>query len=196
MEPESGVVPLALDLTRGGHRSVTSLYSNLVTRPTGRAVRLGLESQLAEMPGSGLCVSVLDFGSVRVLDYSCADEIVAKLLLGFRRADAGRNVYLLVRGVHDHHQDAIEAVLERHGLVVVGEMDGGFVLLGAANPVQRACWASLLRLGRAGVPEVAAAAGVAMEAAATALAGLVAHRVAVCIGDTGLFCPLPALVSI
>ena len=33
-------------------RTVTSFYSNLVTRPTGRAVRMGVESQLSELePG-------------------------------------------------------------------------------------------------------------------------------------------------
>jgi hypothetical protein len=60
--------------------SVTSLFSNLVTRPTGRAIRTGVESQLAEMEGvCAPCLSVLDFSQVRILDYSCADEIVAQL---------------------------------------------------------------------------------------------------------------------
>ena len=48
---------------------VTSFYSNLVTRPTGRAVRMGVESQLAELDGiENLCLSVLDFSQVPVMD--------------------------------------------------------------------------------------------------------------------------------
>ena len=55
----------------------TSLYSYLVTRHTGRAVRLSIENQIAECEGQ--VVAVLDFQNVVVIDFSCADEVVAKL---------------------------------------------------------------------------------------------------------------------
>ncbi|HJX27424.1 MAG TPA: hypothetical protein VJ885_05895, partial [Thermoanaerobaculia bacterium] len=72
MLPERRVSPLAIDLTLLHRRSITSLFSSLVTRPTGRAVRTGVESQIAEMEGErSVCLSVLDFSQARVLDYSC-----------------------------------------------------------------------------------------------------------------------------
>ncbi|NIQ53719.1 MAG: hypothetical protein GWN71_09965, partial [Gammaproteobacteria bacterium] len=66
------VVPLRFDLSDLVKRSVATLYSHLVTRPTGQALRLGIESQISEL--GALCLTVLDFSEVVVLDYSCADE--------------------------------------------------------------------------------------------------------------------------
>ena len=80
------VVPsFCFDLSTLVRRSVASLYSHLVTRPTGQALRLGIESQICELGTP--CVSVLDFSQVAVLDYSCADETVAKLLKRYQQPD-------------------------------------------------------------------------------------------------------------
>lgn len=169
----------APDPTRMHHRTVTSFYSSLVTRPTGRAVRLGVESQLAELGReSPLLLSVLDFSQVRLLDYSCADEIVAKLLLRYRAEDRPGEAFFLVRGLQDHHLDAIEAVLERHRLLLAAELEpGDACLLGPADVVQRACWAALSRQPRASAAQVAQASGLSLDAAAATLAALAAHRV-------------------
>ena len=59
-----------------------------------------------------------------MIDFSCADEVVAKLLMRYASDDAPRDAYFLFRGVTDDHSDAIEAVLERHGLALALE-DGG-----------------------------------------------------------------------
>jgi hypothetical protein len=171
---------LSIDLS-SYRRSVTSLFSNLVTRPTGRAIRSGVESQIAELEeGPGACLSILDFSQVRVLDYSCADEIVAKLLLRFAGDDRPAEAFFVVRGIQEHHEEAIEAVLERHDLMLVAQdAEGGeWRLLGAANPVHRAVWDALVRVGRALPPDVAAEAGLAVEAVEPALEGMVTLRVA------------------
>jgi hypothetical protein len=55
------------------------LYSNLVTRPTGAAVRAQIEALLADARERSL--TVIDFSHVGMIDFSCADEVVAKLLL-------------------------------------------------------------------------------------------------------------------
>jgi hypothetical protein len=178
-------------------RSVTSLFSNLVTRPTGRAIRSGVESQIAEMegPATQACLSILDFSQVRVLDYSCADEIVAKLLLRFLNDERPAEAYFVVLGVQEHHEEAIEAVLERHALLLVARDDEGRVkLLGDADPAQRAAWDALMRRGRAAVAEVAAEAGLPLDAAAQAVAGLVSHRVVTGHPD-GTLSPLPVLLD-
>lgn len=177
MSGDPGVSSLAIDLTRLHRRTVTSFYSNLVTRPTGRAVRTGVESQLAEMePGERVCLSVLDFSQVRILDYSCADEIVAKLLLRYVAGDRPAEVFFLARGLHDHHLDAVEAVLERHGLVLVAEGEDGARLLGAANPLERACWAAVALCGSADAAAAAERAGLPAESVAPALVRLAAQR--------------------
>lgn len=91
--------------------SVAGFYTDLVTRPTGRAVRERIERALAE---AGATIAVMDFSRVGCLDYSCADEIVAKLL-------RERAQLVLLRGLSDGHREAIEPVLVGHGLAVVLE---------------------------------------------------------------------------
>lgn len=184
-------------MTRPAHHSVTSLFSNLVTRPTGRAIRMGVESQIAELQGVPpvACVSVLDFSQVRVLDYSCADEIVAKLLLRYRDAAREAEVYFVVRGLQDHHQEAIEAVLERHGLLAVSEdATGAHHLLGVSDPVLARCWGALLARGPASLPEIAFAAGVSPTRTAHAVAAFCASRVAFREAEDS-FVALPTLLS-
>jgi len=104
-------------------QSVAGFYADLVTRPTGRAVRESIERALPE--GT---IAVMDFTGVGCLDYSCADEIVAKLVREKVRV-------LLLRGTSDAHRDAIEPVLLGHGLAVVWERpDGTLHVIGAREP--------------------------------------------------------------
>ncbi|HEV8305061.1 MAG TPA: hypothetical protein VGQ25_08885 [Gemmatimonadales bacterium] len=104
-------------------QSVAGLYADLVTRPTGRAVRESIERDLP--PGT---IAVMDFAGVGCLDYSCADEIVAKLLRDKVRV-------LLLRGISDAHREAIEPVLLGHGMAVVcAGPDGTLDVLGAHEP--------------------------------------------------------------
>ena len=64
-------------------------------------------------------LSLVDLSSVAILDYSCADEVVAKLLL--REREPSGSAFFVLTGVKAHHRDPIEAVLERHALAVVAE---------------------------------------------------------------------------
>ncbi len=171
------VVPFRFELSRLAHRSVASLYSHLVTRPTGQAVRLGIESQIGEI--GGLCLSVLDFRQVAVLDYSCADETVAKLILRYQAEDRPADAYFVVRGLAEHHLEAIEAVLDRHGLALVAVLDEGPTLIGASDALEREAWRAVERLGRASTGDVAAYLSAPEAAVAPALAALVRRRVVI-----------------
>ena len=187
--PESERSPqLVTDAAPIIRRTVTSFYSNLVTRPTGRAVRMGVESQLAELPiPERFCIAVLDFSQVRILDYSCADEIVAKLLLRFATDSRPADAYFVAIGLEDHHLHAVEAVLEHHQLMLaVRDQGERFHLLGAANPLERSCWGVLLRRGRATSREIAADLCVSDQIASTGLAGLARGRIAIRFPDNSL----------
>jgi hypothetical protein len=190
---ERRIAPFAIDLTRIHRRTVTSFYSNLVTRPTGRAVRLGVESQIVELTRERqICLSVLDFTQVRVLDYSCADEIVAKLLLRYAAEDRPGEAYFLAHGLADHHEEVIGEVLERHGLLLVVEAEpagGRPRLLGTADPLQQASWQLLIERGRATASQLAGELSSAVATVAGALGRLESRRVI--LGDgTGYFAPL------
>jgi hypothetical protein len=168
------IVPFSFDLSSLVQRSVASLYSHLVTRPTGRALRLGIETQLGEI--GAVCLSVLDFTQVVVLDYSCADEVVAKLIQRYQADDRPADVYFVARGLAEHHCDPIDEVLNRHDLSLVAEVGHEFVLLGSAGAIERDAWQALQQARLAGAPEVAASLRVSEDSAAGALDRLAGRR--------------------
>ena len=159
--------------------SVCDLYSNLVTRPTGAAVRIEIEHLLDEIGDRSLVV--LDFSHVGLLDFSCADEIVAKLLLQYVSLDIPRReVYFLFYGMSESHMDAIETVLERHGLALVTQRaEGGPFLMGIIDGDQRRIWETMRDLGTAEPNDVATAAGLAPERVERALDDLWRRRLVI-----------------
>ncbi len=154
------LIPMPLDLRMAIALAECDLYSNLVTRATGRAVRGQLESMLGEMPGQRL--AVLDFSHVGILDFSCADEIVAQLLLRFGaglpvNAHASQPAsYFMFRGLADAHLEALEPVLERHGLALVSESpDGSMRLIGTVDPDEVSAWTLVVESGGGDVDAIA-----------------------------------------
>jgi hypothetical protein len=137
------------------------LYSNLVTRSTGAAVRGQIEQLLSESRERAL--TVIDFSQVSMIDFSCADEVVAKLLMRYAADDPPQDAYFLFRGVTEHHSDAIEAVLERHGLALALESEGEVHVIGTLTDGERSAWAATYRLGRVNAADLAADLGTAPD---------------------------------
>jgi hypothetical protein len=150
------------------------LYSNLVTRPTGAAVRAQIEALLADARERSL--TVIDFSHVGMIDFSCADEVVAKLLLRSVSTErGGREAYFLFRGVTEDHWDAIKTVPERHRLALVLETDDGAArIVGIVGEGERVAWEKVYELGRACASDLASALGSMPDDAARMLDGL--HR--------------------
>ncbi len=124
--------------------TVCDLYSNLVTRPTGAAVRTAIERQVHEV-GEPV-VTTIDFSQVSLLDFSCADEIVAKLLMRYADDDGPRG-YLLFSGIQDDHLDPIETVLEHHKLALVSWFEGNAELFGCVDREERRHWEAVRDAG-------------------------------------------------
>ncbi len=133
-------------------RSVTSLYSSLVTRPTGRAVRSAIQLQIE---GAGtVSLSLIDFSEVAVIDFSCADEVVAKLLQEYLN-DGPPDAYFVFSGVHEPHRDQIETVLTRQGLAAVVETHPGvFGLVGKHSAGEARVWGVLEGRGAVEAEEI------------------------------------------
>jgi hypothetical protein len=148
-----------IDVSSILRKSVCELYSNLVTRPTGAAVRCEIEQELDRNGDRAL--TVIDFSHVGLLDFSCADEIVAKLLLQYVSVDAPRReVYFVFRGISESHLEAIEAVLERHRLALVTQRaDGESRLIGIIGLEERRAWEIISQLGTGVGADVADATG-------------------------------------
>jgi hypothetical protein len=165
-------------------RCVCDLYSNLVTRPTGVAVRTEIEQLLLAMSGQRT-LAIIDFTNVGLLDYSCADEIVAKLLLRTATDTAAPDGYFLFRGINDAHADAIEAVLERHGLALVAQRagDGALHLLGVLDDGERSAWEAVAGGGPLAAAELARAAGCTAAEAERLLVALHQRRLVMRLGS-------------
>ena len=186
-------IPHSIDMSALVRRSVASLYSHLVTRPTGQALRMGIESQLADL--GEFCVSILDFSQVVVLDYSCADEAVAKLILRYQRDDRPAEAYFIARGIAEQHLEPIESVLGRHDLALVADLDGeGYTLLGCASDVERMIWLALQQRGTATADDVMSACRLSGTETSYGLERLAQRRAILARGEQG-FAALSALLT-
>lgn len=166
--------PIQIDVASLVQRSVATLYSHLVTRPTGRAVRLAIEALLADAGDTAF--SLIDLSEVTVLDFSCADEVVAKLLLRYQEADRPREAYFVIRGLRDLHREPIEVVLERQRLTAVTQRDDGeYELLGPRSGDEDSAWRLVETRGRIDAAELPALLPRAEDR--LALDGLVRRRV-------------------
>ncbi len=105
--------------------------NNLVTRPSGQAIRERIERDIEKEPEGA--VIALDFSKIGVIDYSCADEIVTKLVSRLLSGEYG-DKYLLLAGLNENQKENIEVALERKDLAVMAETrDGKRVVLGKLN---------------------------------------------------------------
>lgn len=169
-----------IDLAPLLRETLTTPYSDMVTRSTGAALRRRIEGALV---GASPRTTQLDFTAVGLLDFSCADEVVAKLLL--RAADEDEH-YVILSGVTECHLEAIDHVLERHGLSVSalpeGEADPR--VLGASTPDVQAAFQTVQRLGAGTTDRLADALGWTLERAADALQCLALRRLIQAAGGT------------
>jgi hypothetical protein len=123
--------------------AVATPYRDLVTRPTGAAVRGRVEDAMAE---AHCLTALLDFSAVGLLDFSCADEIVAKLL---QRSQSAGDRYVLLVGLSEDQSEAIDHVLTHHGMMcaVVTAIGEPPVLLGDCSNEVRAAFRHLHETG-------------------------------------------------
>lgn len=105
--------------------------SDLVTRPSGQVIRGRIEKKIeAEKNGE---VIALDFSEIGIIDYSCADEIVAKLISRLWGNEYGDR-YIILTGLNENQKENIEVALERKDLAVIARLkDGKEILLGNLN---------------------------------------------------------------
>ena len=134
--------------------AVNQNYDNLLTRPTGMAVRHQIERELLAIREGG--TTSLDFSSIGLMDYSCADEVVAKLLVLLQNDDPTRGGYVVFLGIGEDHLELVESVLTHHGLALVCVCeDGRPALIGAVSEAERRAWDMVRMRGRAEAAELA-----------------------------------------
>ena len=163
--------------------AVAAPYRNLVTRSTGAAVRTRIEETLAS---SNCLTALLDFSDIELLDLSCADEVVAKLLLAVQRA-----YFVVLQGLREDQREAIEHVLVHHRLAVAAVPPGSREprLLGWVRADSRQAFACVCERGPIGVLELCRVLRWPETRGREALRDLTFHRLIRPIGE--LYHPLP-----
>lgn len=175
-----------ISLRRVLQEAVAAPYRHLVTRATGAAVRGRIEAVLADADWT---ITLLDFSGVDCLDLSCADEIVAKLLL----AAATRDRAVVLAGVREDQRDALEHVLVHHRLAVAASFAGTGVadVIGWTSGDAREAFTTLRAHGPADAAVLAARLDWPHERAEAALEDLGRHRIA--RATDGVFHPVTLL---
>lgn len=104
---------------------------DLVTRHSGQLIRARIERNIEKEDSWE--VIALDFSRIGVIDYSCADEIVAKLISRLLSGEYG-DKYIILKGLNDNQRENVEVALERKELAVMAEMRAGKkLLIGSLN---------------------------------------------------------------
>lgn len=178
-----------IDVRSALQSSVRGPYSDLVTRPTGAAVRMVIEHQIAGLADG--TVVFLDFSHIGILDRSCADEFVAKLLIPMTSAHPAHDGYVVINGLTEDHLEQIEAVLNAHDLALVVQLPGGPTrLVGMVTDAERRCWDLVMAQGATPTATIANRTGLPTEDCQQLLDGLARRRLL--RRDANGFAPLGA----
>ncbi len=165
--------------------------NNLVTRPTGQAVRERIERDMEQAPDGS--VIGLDFTKVGVIDYSCSDEIVAKLLSRLLAGEYGEK-YLMLTGMNDNQRENIEVALERKDLAIIAETkEGARVVLGNLNKYLRDTLEFVIERKKATARDLSGAAKIEANTSGTRLLNLYKKRLVRRVGAEGAMWAYEAL---
>ena len=144
--------------------------SDLVTRPSGQAIRDRIEREIVKEEDGA--VIAIDFSKIGVIDYSCADEIVAKLVSRLLGGEYG-NRYIILTGLNENQEENIEVALERKGLAAMVELrDGKRILLGSLNNYLKQTLNMIMKKGRLTAKELSQAMNLEANTSGTRLLNL------------------------
>ena len=171
---------MVIDLGQVASQCVPDGTNHLVTRETGRSVRRQIEKEIAAEEGP--TVFVLDFSGIGIVDYSCADEIIVKLISRSLGEEYGE-MYLLLSGLNRHQMENVEVALERKKLAAIcvnpsGEVweFGEWKLIGILNKYLTETLDSVMGQGRITARDMASDLGIALNTAGTRLLNLLKKR--------------------
>jgi hypothetical protein len=147
---------------------------NLVTRETGAVMRERLEREL--IANADPTVAFLDFSGVGVVDYSCADEVIAKLISRLLSGEYGEK-FVVLKGLSSNQMENIEVALERKKLAVLSLQEaGGWYIIGFLNNYLRKTLVSVMKKGSITLRELAEEVGIGLNTGGTRLLNLYKKR--------------------
>jgi hypothetical protein len=148
--------------------------TNLVTRETGAVMRERLEREL--IAESEPTTAFLDFSGVGVIDYSCADEVIAKLISRLLSGEYG-DKFVVLENLSPNQMENIEVALERKKLAVLYlQGGGGWQVIGFLNNYLRKTLISVMEKGSITLRELAREGGIGLNTGGTRLLNLYKKR--------------------
>lgn len=144
---------------------------HMVTRETGRQARARTAAILASS-GEGT-VTTLDFEGVGIIDFSCADEFLAKLLTRLTAGEYG-DKYLRLTGVNASQRENLEVALERKKLATILRTDGSWSCVGSLKPYLRETLDIVMNREQLSARELSELLGIELNNSSTRLINL--HR--------------------
>jgi len=144
--------------------------SDLVTRQSGHVIRNRIEKDI-EKEKNGEVIA-LDFSRIGIIDYSCADEVIAKLISRLLSDEYGDR-YIILTGLNENQKENIEVALERKELAVMAQMKNGKeVLLGNLNNYLKETLNLILKKGKTTAKELSEVMKLEMNTSGTRLLNL------------------------
>lgn len=148
--------------------------SDLVTRHSGQVIRERIERDIMKERDEE--VIVLDFSRIGIIDYSCADEIVAKLISRLMTNEYGER-FIILKGLNETQKENIEVALERKDLSAIAIMkDGKEVIIGSLNNYLKETLEIIKEKGKITAKELSKKLKVELNTAATRLLNLYKKR--------------------
>ncbi|MBI3600053.1 MAG: STAS-like domain-containing protein [Nitrospinae bacterium] len=156
--------------------------ADLVTRQSGQVIRERIEMDIAKEEDGE--VIALDFSKIGVIDYSCADEIVAKLVSRLVSGEYG-DKYIVLTGLSENQKENIEVALERKDLSVMAEVDGDKILIGSLHDYLKETLELILDKGKITGRELSEALNLPANTSGTRLLNLYKKRLVKRIAERG-----------
>jgi len=116
----------------------------LWTREMAKDIRGEVESVLGALATGDTLV--IDAKGVEVFDYSFANELFGKILLGATREYPGR--FLIVENLTKYTEENLAKALEGMGIVMIQRKGKGLSLLGKVHPADEATFSALHSAGK------------------------------------------------
>lgn len=152
------------------------LFRNGAKEWTGRSrgvrIRETLERMLKDNPGA---LVILDFSGSGPVDFSWADEVVAKIVSRLWSNEYGER-YLALKGLTPSQIENIEVALERKKLAVLTTGADGWRIVGSLNNYLAHTLDQVMKRKRLTLKELSEAEGIGMNTSGTRLLNLYKKR--------------------
>jgi hypothetical protein len=159
---------LSQELFKNGNRDMTG-------RPRGARLRGTVERILREEPGS---IVLLDFSGLGSIDFSWADEVVAKIVSRLWSNEYGER-FLVLKGLNTSQTENIGVALERKKLAALTTGPNGWRIIGSLNNYLAHTLKQVMKRQRLTLRELSDGEGIGMNTSGTRLLNLYKKRLVV-----------------